>query len=265
MKTLPNIELSRMDMLNLLRFDAKKYGEAFLCNFSSNRVLYKIFYVPDYLKEEDEDDDLSFVRYRYSLSDISDMSDNKFAKIKKLYEMQLEHTTTPIATITMDGRLIGYAMNFYYKDVVINPLRQSREYLIEYLRRSKAILEYLTSKDIIYGDVAHRNILVNCTNMDMHFCDMDNISLGEYPIDMESVALSMYREQRGIIDSECDAYMHNLMAITDFHIATKPNFLSRMRVNKEFSSTGKRIYESLSTPKTFTGEYIIDYVKEKRK
>ena len=52
-RTLPNIELSRMDMLNLLRFDAKKYGEAFLCNFSSNRVLYKIFYVPDYLKEED--------------------------------------------------------------------------------------------------------------------------------------------------------------------------------------------------------------------
>ena len=141
-RTLPNIELSRMDMLNLLRFDAKKYGEAFLCNFSSNRVLYKIFYVPDYLKEEDEDDDLSFVRYRYSLSDISDMSDNKFAKIKKIYEMQLEHTTTPIATITMDGRLIGYAMNFDYNDVIINPLRQSREYLVEYLRRSKSILEY---------------------------------------------------------------------------------------------------------------------------
>ena len=262
MKPLPNIELSRTDVSDLLRFDARKYSEAFLCNFSSNRILYKICCIPDYLK--DEDDELNVVRYRYSLSDVCDMSDNKFAKIKKLYEMQLEHAAIPIATITMDGRLVGYAMNFYYKDVA-KPLRRSREYLIEYLRRSKAILEYFASKDIIYGDVAHRNILVNCTNMDMHFCDMDNVSLGQYPIDMETKPLIIYRRQRGIIDSECDAYMHNLMTITDFHIATKPNFLSRMLVDRRFSSTGKIIYESLSTPETFTGEYIIDHIKEKRK
>ena len=101
--------------------------------------------------------------------------------------------------------------------------------------------------------------------MDMHFCDMDNVSLGQYPIDMETKPLIIYRRQRGIIDSECDAYMHNLMTITDFHIATKPNFLSRMLVDRRFSSTGKIIYESLSTPETFTGEYIIDHIKLKRK
>lgn len=263
MKPLPNINISRRDMLNLLRFDAKKYGEAFLCNFSSNSVLYKIFYVPDYLKGYNEDD-FSFIRHPYSLSDIDEMSDNKFAKIKKLYELQLEHITTPTATITIDGRLIGYAMDFYYNDATTH-LIQSREYLIEYLRKSKAILEYLGSKDIIYGDVAHRNILVNSTNMDMRFCDVDNISLGQYPIDMEPVVLSTYREKRGKIDSECDAYMHNLMAVSDFHIAKTPTFLSRILVNRNFSSNGLRIYESLSTPETFTGEYIIDHVKEKRK
>ena len=45
-----------------------------------------------------------------NITELVKMSDNKFQKIKRLHELQLQYSVLPLSTISFNGELIGYEM-----------------------------------------------------------------------------------------------------------------------------------------------------------
>ena len=224
-------------------------GEAVICRDDETNTLYKIFVLPG--------------------SDIPDyMPDNKFHKIEKLYQKSLQYSVQPLSTITLDGRLIGYEMTYDPYDIsMYNIKRLSRKQKLFYLRQVKDALEYFASQDITYGDVKNDNILINPKTKKVTFCDMDNIRLGQYPIDVMGYELSDYIELRGQIDATADAYMHNLLTLQqlNFSNSSQKEILTVMRHGVRpihMPERAMQIVESLTKPEMFNGEYIIQYIKK---
>ena len=85
------------------------------------------------------------------------------------------------------------------------------------LKETKKVLEYFTSKGIIYGDMEPRNILFNRGTGEVKFCDMDNIQIDNCKIDVFPYSLIEYNETRGI-DDGVHPYMHNRLVLGAFDL-----------------------------------------------
>ena len=99
MKNIPNKELSEKQVKIILsNYKINSGGESTICESDKSYTLYKIF-----TKDNSP----------------IEMSDNKEKKIVRLHELDIEHSTKPISTISMNGKLIGYgpirAAHGYYR------------------------------------------------------------------------------------------------------------------------------------------------------
>ena len=151
---MPNISLTKRELNSLVKKSFYTYGgESYICK-PTRKTLYKLF--------------------RHG-KEIIPMSENKGKKVTRLYELQLEDSVRPLATISCNGELYGYEMTYDRFDEKYSPYRHTREERIDFLFESKRILEYFASLGIVYGDVAYRNILFNTKTGRYTFCDMDNI------------------------------------------------------------------------------------------
>lgn len=259
MKNLPNIDFTIKEIEKIVSTSSIKGGEAYICSSGNPNSLYKIFY------QDDMHDPLlySFDSLPISLtSNIVTMSNNKLRKLERLYQMQLEHSTRPISTISVNGELVGYEMTRNPQDITLETLKLSREEMIDYLKQTKEILEYFAEHDILYGDVALRNVLVNPKTRIAKFCDMDNIRLGQYDIDVRPYELISYLIDRGSIDEKVDAYMHGYLTINSLGIDLELCFLKAKYFKENLKDGALEIIDGLSNPREFTGEYLIQYVKK---
>lgn len=242
MTNLPNIKLSKHDLKRLLDKSFFNYGgESIILKSPSQNTLYKIF---------------------TSNKKVIEMSENKEKKIMRLHELSLEESTKPLSTISLNGTLIGYEMTYDKDDIPTYVGKFTRVERIKFLQETRRILEYFASKDIIYGDVAYRNILFNKKTHQFKFCDMDNAQLEDYPIDLigTTTDLGNYNTICGIT-SKTDAYMHNILSLTTLGIDF-PHYFDE-EIDYEFNHPARIIIDSMKEPKTFTGEYITEYVKKK--
>lgn len=243
MKTMPNIDLSRQELKRLI--DKSFFscgGESIICKTPNPDTLYKIF---------------------ASGRKVTGMSENKERKIVRLYELSLEDSVHPLSTISCNGMLIGYEMTYDKNDIRAYPGLFRRDARIYLLQETARILQYFASKEIVYGDVAYRNILFNKERGKFKFCDIDNIQLEDYPIDLIGVPSDLdYYEQVCGIDLKTDAYMHNIMALSVLGVDFP--YCYDEEVNFEFRTPASQIVESMKEPEAFTGEYIIQYAKKRR-
>ena len=262
MKRLPNINLDRKSVNKMFMSQIASGGEAVICRSFQPTSLFKIFVKPKYYKYCD-----SFGVPLYQ--DLITMPENKLPKLEEIYQNELEHSVIPLSTVTMNGRLIGYEMTYDPDDKQLMGKTLPREELIHFLKQSKEILEYYKQHDITYGDVNANNLLINRKTGQAKFCDIDNIRIGQYPIDVMGRDLRIYTILRGL-DDQADAYMHNIMTLSQlekdcFGFCFEP--VCRL-VQKDFSSElteeSKPILESMIEPGNFNGEYIVQYVKNKR-
>ncbi len=252
MKRMPNITFSRESLEEITYTERfSKGGEAIICLSNKPNSLYKIFINP------------------YT-GEIIDMSDNKFKKIATIYQMGLDYSVRPLSTISMDGRLVGYEMSCNPLHVSMNEISLTPQQLIEILKRTKDALEYFESKDITYGDVKNNNILINRHTGQIEFCDMDNIRLGENPIDLMGKDLRQYVAKNGVL-ANADAYMHNLFALKELGFPTKYTTsegvimtLEKGEYPTEFEKFAHPIFEGMVNPESFNGEYAIQYIKKGR-
>ena len=248
MGLMPNIKITEADF-QILRHagEVATGGEATICRSDHPDTLFKIFLGTD-----------------EHLPGI--MNDNKYKKILNQYNNPLEHSVRPLSTISLNGELVGYEMTYDADDEILSSTLPRSE-LIEYLRQTKNILEYYASKDIIYGDIKRNNILVNRKTQTAKFCDMDNIQLGEYPIDLVGYDLACFRNDHGIIDDTTDAYFHNLLTLEQLTYPEKSfqsilYTLSRRNYPKRYQKSARRILDSMVRAENFQGEYVIQYVKK---
>lgn len=251
MNRIPNIKMTKDEVYHLMRSQAFNYGgEALVCYSERPDTLYKIFTERTYSKTP------AVIR------------DNKREKIALLYRIKPDHSTLPLRTISMNGEIIGYEMttNSDFKTVI--DLNLDRQSLIHVLKQSRKVLLYYASLGIVYGDVKEDNILFNPKTGEIMFCDMDNIQISSYPIDILGYDLKYYEQCRGTLDAKADAYMHNLMTLEALYYkndATQ-DIISALRSHEFPSGLSHDVTKTLASmanPKDFDGKYIIQYIKKK--
>ncbi len=250
MKIIPNIRLDWNQYYQIAQEQRINYGgESVICKTGENNSLYKFFYDP-------------------ISNHLMDMSGNKLQKIAELYKMNLSFAVQPLATVTAGNYLVGYKMTYNPRHISLKKAKLSREEAIEVLKKSKTALEYFASRDITYGDVRKSNVLLDPSTGEIEFCDMDNIRLGEYPIDLKIPSLKKFVESYGTIDEKADAYVHNLMTLQLLNFPWEESrygwIIEMLKLGvypEEFEESADCIFESMTKPEQFNGEYAIQYIK----
>lgn len=256
MRTIPNLALTRAQINKLLETPFAIGGESVLC-YTDQDSLLKLFINRDNIPNYEQTG-------KFQAVDLCGMSDNKLQKVAHLYQLQLEDSVQPLSTITMDGQLLGYEITWDKADFMYQSTAQTRKTNVDVLRQTQGILEYYASKDITYGDVFERNILLNARTGKAKFCDIDNMRVGEYPIDIMDPELLEYGEIRGY-DETADAYMHNLLTI--YALTAVDSYediitgLNMGTIPKGFKLRANKTIRSMATPETFDGKYLTKYIK----
>lgn len=249
MKRMPNIKISPEQYASFISLeDNLKGGEGIICPSDNGDTLYKFF--------------------TDQRGNLCPMSDNKQKKVMQLYQRKLLYTVEPLATISCNGEIVGYEMTHDFDDNSLNDLcNVPRKNLIQYLRQSREILLYFASQDITYGDVTEDNLLINRKTGKVKFCDIDNMRVGSYPIDIKGYSLTKYYEKVGEIDEIADAYMHNFLTLRSLSYPKgryDTDIIYELRKEiypSKYKLPAREILHSMTTPEQFKGEYIIQYVK----
>ena len=241
MQPMPNLKLSRKEVKQIIGSSKRQLGgESIICKTDNPHTLYKIF---------------------RRKNKVIEMKDNKFQKLKRLHELSLEHSVYPLRTLSQNGMLIGYEMTYNPDDISFYPSTYPKDLRLKFLRETKEILEYFARNNLVFGDVAYRNILYNRKTEEFKFCDMDNVQLEGMPIDLigNTTSLSTYANSCGIT-SKADAYVHNIMALDTLGIEYP--FYDDEDIDYYFESPASIIVDSMDIPQTFQGEYLVKYLKK---
>ncbi len=240
MRSLPNTKLSLKEYQKILKLSKKSGSEGFFHYSKADPTAYKIFSNANLEKC---------------------MSESKERKLALLYQKQLDDCTMPICTLSVNGILVGYELTYDVDDEPFRPTYLSFSRRIHYLEQSKKVLENFANQDIIYGDVAERNILINRRNGKLKFCDMDNISINGYPIDSIPDDLANYHSIRKI-DQNTDTYMHNIMCLHAFDIDLYHYYDDDF--DFFYEPPAEEIVKRMLDVKSYNGESIVQYIKKRR-
>ena len=246
MKRMSNINITQGEYENLQKNIFQIGGEGIICK-TDGRTLYKLF--------------------TDQMGNITPMSENKQIKIINLYQKNLLYTVKPISTISYQGEIVGYQMTYNPYDCSLeNIALLDRKTLIKILKETKNVLEYFASEDITYGDITADNILVNIKTGAITFCDIDNMRVGTNKIDTLGSPLTRYYERTGTIDAKADAYMHNLLTIKKLSCSNQyeSEIIKDLRKGiypTRFKQHAHQVFQSMTNPEKFNGEYVIKYIK----
>lgn len=249
MTRMPNIELSPKDyklMVDYCGFSGG--GESSIYKSMRPDTLYKIFI------DEQTGEPIG-------------LSDNKLKKLLELYQRQLDNFVQPISTISLNGELIGYEMSYDKDDIILSQKVLRRRHLIEILKQTSAILHSLAEQDITYGDVKGNNILINKKTRQITFCDIDNMRIGEYPVDLLNDYAAEIVSSKEFVDERVDQYLHNLMTLQMLNASscTYDDILydlSEGHFRKYYTSEAQETLATMASPKPFKGGYIAPYIKK---
>ena len=239
MKNMPNIKLTEKEVQHFMTY-RKLFmgGEAIICESDQPYTLYKIF---------------------TNYSKILHMGENKEKKIIELYNRQLDHSVKPVSTISLNDVIIGYEMVNEYDLSSYKLFQLSKDELLYFLNKTKEILEYFENEGIIYGDMEPRNILFNKETGEIKFCDMDNIQIDDYKMDLIPSGLLEYKTMRGI-DKGVHPYMHNKMTLSALGLDI---FCSnKWELRKFLKKDGCNIVGSMKDINMFNSEYLLPHIKK---
>ena len=242
-KRMPNITLTIDEFFDMEDQEFAHGGEAVIFRTEKPNTLYKFF----------KDHNRNYI----------DMSENKFKKILELYKLNLESAVRPLSTISVNGHLVGYEMTYNPDSVTLKNSGFDRQQKIAVLKRTKEILEYFRTQDITYGDVKSNNILIDRKTGNIEFCDMDNIRIGENPIDITDYELDFYLKNGGL-EEHIDAYMHSLMTLEALQLCLDDINENPKTFSQHFQKKSIPIIKTLINPQDYRGEYISQYIKKRR-
>jgi serine/threonine protein kinase len=191
------------------------------------------------------------------------MCENKEKKLIELHKRQIEHCTLPISTISVNGILYGYEMNFeeYFKTYNLYEISADKDVLLYFLKETRKILDYFKNNNIIYGDMDPRNILFNINTGETIFCDMDNIQIDDYQMDKIPCSLGDYLIfPEDELDFGVHPFMHNKMLLRSLN--TDLYFITAKERRCYFDRHAKKIIEGMKDPEFFDNEYLIDHIKK---
>ena len=205
-KTLPDITLSK-DGLMYIKENLNQYHsgcEGIIIKGEDPRIVRKIF-----LYDIDE-------TYTKPRKQVEKMRQNKLKKIQILGTMhQLKNDLRVTRTISHEGIFMGYEMISSYPQYPLDTNPLYVENIIPYLKRLRDILEDYHKHGIVFGDVKANNILQNQEFDIISFCDVDNIQIGNLPIDLPNFSIQRFQDENGIVNEAVDHYMFNLLTLSE--------------------------------------------------
>lgn len=247
------------DLYNdLIKNKIFKGYEANISRYYDN--LIKLFYV--------------FPSERTSYSSISDIHLNKRKKLERILDIRYfnkHNLIYPIDLYNVYYQFAAYTIPDRRDFIPIYDAKLDLDQKIIVLKKFRRILEYFHSNNIIYGDIKGSNMLVN-KNLDVCFCDIDNVSIDELDFDVMSRCLSYFYRCYGDISYKMDSFMFNMFTLEylleiyspnyedvfDFldlgQVVLFPNCTDKVMVKKIF-------HDIRNISDNYGGEYIIDYVK----
>lgn len=139
---------------------------------------------------------------------------NKEQKVQCLKEMALPNKVQVKGNIFFKGEFIGYffheAMN--YQDFCFNSFTTFQK--LEFLKRLRNQLVRFHKLGIVYGDLKSNNVLAHVTNHKLGcLCDLDNMKIKDFPIDIKSNYVDEFLYQYGEVDEKLDWYVFNLLTL----------------------------------------------------
>ncbi len=152
---------------------------------------------------------------------------NKRKKISTLKKMVLPNRVQVKGNVFLDDKFIGYilteAMN--YQDLCFNSFTTFQK--LEFLRRLKTQLQRFHALGIIYGDLKSNNVLSHISNYKLGcLCDLDNMQVKGYPIDITSDYVDEFLFQYGDINEKLDWYMFNLLTLETIFGLDKTTYMA---------------------------------------
>lgn len=205
-KTLLDITLSK-DELMYIKENLNQYHsgcEGIIIKGEDPRIVRKIF-----LYDIDE-------AYTKPRKQVEKMRQNKLKKIQILGTMhQLKNDLRVTRTISHEGIFMGYEMISSYPQYPLDTNPLYVENIIPYLKRLRDILEDYHKHGIVFGDVKANNILQNQEFDIISFCDVDNIQIGNLPIDLPNFSIQRFQDENGIVNEAVDHYMFNLLTLSE--------------------------------------------------
>ena len=249
MKLMPNIKLTSSEVEKLKNKCIDYGGESYIAT-GRRGTLYKIFKSTEDAEETKK------------------INENKFQKILKLYNIhKLNYSIMPLSTISLNGEFIGYEMTHDKGDETFFASVISKKEKIEYLKKVKDALIYFESKNIIYGDIKCDNILLNQRTHQIKFCDIDNIQLENYKMDIIDDDYSHFVDEDGFISKNVHPYMCNLFTMEEMESSSLyhreiveklqagyvPDYLT-----DEATPTLKKMISSYNG----YNKYLVDYLKK---
>ena len=249
MKLMPNIKLTSSEVEKLKDKYVDYGGESYITT-GRRGTLYKIF-------KSTED-----------IEKTKNINENKFQKVLQLYNMNdLNYSIIPLSTISLNGEFIGYEMTHDKDDESFFSTIISKKEKIEYLKKVKDALIYFESKDIVYGDIKCDNILLNQRTNQIKFCDMDNIQLEDYKMDVIDDDYEQFVDENGFINKDVHPYMYNLFLMEELE---SKSFYHREIVEKlqngyipeYFIDEAGPILKKMLSRYNGYNEYLVDYLKK---
>ena len=256
-KTLPDITLSKEELM-YIKENLNQYHsgcEGIIIKGEDPRIVRKIF-----LYDIDE-------TYTKPRKQVEKMRQNKLKKIQILGTMhQLKNDLRVTRTISHEGIFMGYEMISSYPQYPLDTNPLYVENIIPYLKRLRDILEDYHKHGIVFGDVKANNILQNQEFDIISFCDVDNIQIGNLPIDLPNFSIQRFQDENGIVNEAVDHYMFNLLTLSELFYGSTfyKNVEEKIRKGKFPDGLNQESYKILTKmaeckTKCPTG-YIIDNI-----
>lgn len=198
--------------------------------------------------------------------------ENKFWKIYQLFVMKesFPNRYKPIATLSYEKKFVGY------RGIWIDCPKWEDAYLfldnkITCLKMIREKLRMFHELGIVYGDIKDDNILVDGRG-EIIFCDLDNMQVGDYSIDIMGTFAQDFVERYGVVDKKLDSYMMNLFTLDQFpHQGWwYPGVISELQLGiypmefqkeNNYLKNRKLVKEMVNVTEKYQGRYFIDQLK----
>lgn len=255
-RILHNIELSQKEYGDLLFKKGIRGGEANLVKDGNYiiKVFNKNFGHKGYSPDSDR---------------IEEIRENKFRKIESVFNFKdnLLDEIKPISTYSVNGKFVAYKMPYLAYPMMSDDCF-TREEKIYYLDKLKESLLRLHDQETVYGDIKGNNFFVNTSNGLVIPGDLDNMQIGDCPIDLMNGFAQEFVDNYGCVDEKLDSYMHNLYTL---EIAMDCNMFGYIEVFDRISMDDipdginkEEVRELLDIDPSYDGGYLIDEIKRSR-
>lgn len=198
---------------------------------------------------------------------------NKSNKLDFIYNIpNFDNEIKPLALLCYQQKLFSYAMTTDQNMISLLSAVLTKEQREFYLRSSKEQSEYFHKLGLVCGDVKANNILINQETKKTSFCDLDNIQVKDkYPVDILPYYIEMFSDADGFMEPKVDYYTHNLMTLSelDGNHQEYDEILAKLDSSYPFDfleeNASLTLHEMRKAIYDYKGDYLIDYVKVKKK